>query len=261
MTAGQMTMIERLEACWQLVNDYRVLLKGALEAGGQTQDPPAQMLFRACAHADATLRAMSLLLPKELGTQAAALCRGFYELAVRVLWASREPDGWARLEAEEVQKVRKEVGHLEELPDSVAPRVEVVRLRNAVLKAADDSCKRADKADKPYKRSPRIQDMLRSIDKQDAANSEKQGRCNLHQAQYGLVYGLLCRSVHARISALTNDTADARARHATPVAILATLGLLRAICYVAPEGAEEEIEKIRAQIAPLLEGCRDAPVC
>jgi hypothetical protein len=55
------------------------------------------LLARSLRHGANTATAAGVLLASGLPTQAFAVTRGFVELSTRILWASREPQGWKRL--------------------------------------------------------------------------------------------------------------------------------------------------------------------
>ena len=95
--------IQKLRSCIDLLDQYEKPLRESLEGGGQMEEPPAVMLLRGFAFGRATLKAMVAVADggdEACGVCLPTLCRPFYELAVKVLWASREPDGWERIQAQ-----------------------------------------------------------------------------------------------------------------------------------------------------------------
>ena len=98
-------LVAILNECEDRLEEHRVLLKDALEKGGQQDEPQATMLMRIMEFGLQTIKAVHLLVTTDVSNAllACTLTRAFFEAAVRILWASRSLPGaqnlWARLQA------------------------------------------------------------------------------------------------------------------------------------------------------------------
>lgn len=95
--------IRKLTSCIDLLDLYEKPLLESLHAGSQLDQPPAVMLTRAYTFGRTTIRSMVTLAKEpdvDYSVCAPTLCRPYYELAMRILWASRTNDGWQRLQAD-----------------------------------------------------------------------------------------------------------------------------------------------------------------
>lgn len=100
-----MNIVERLETLIRLLEGCRSIFTEKVEQSHQENDPPAIAFQRAFPFGANTLRSTVLLLKQRKDyLSGITLVRGFFELAMRLFWASREPSGWNRLQVYYVEQ-------------------------------------------------------------------------------------------------------------------------------------------------------------
>jgi len=207
------------------------------------------MLQRGFDFAQKTLSAINVLLKYNnyaLLTQ--ILCRPYYELAIRLLWASRETDGWECLQAycaNEDKKWAQEALKLTNQNDHAKYILErserVLALRNADGKS--------------YKTNLKIPEMLRMIKEKDCEQGILQQDSIIDIFEYAYVYRGMCRASHSHLSTIGPIDTSVLVKQTIYFTGLSTFALLRAYCYFAEKDKNKEIETIWKKIAHIFELC------
>ncbi len=197
---------------------YEMALRESLEDGGQTQEPPAIMLLRAFAFGRITLNGMLAVVEwdGDCGACAATLCRPFYKLATRLLWASREPDGWHRLVVMWARQSRA-------WSQDAVKHSDLGPLPQLILDRANDTLDRAAADD--LEGAPNMQRTLTDIesrDRDDGVRGEWAGY------QYTGLWRSMSMSVHSQMSIIVRAS-DTLRELGTGTAVVATFALLRAM--------------------------------
>lgn len=246
-----MNAIERLAACDRLLEHCGGLLGGSLREGNQQDEPPALILQRAFAYGRQDLAALIQMIQKGEGYALflAPIARPFYELAARVLWATREPSGWQRLQAHWAEADKKWATEMKD--DS-----ELGDHAKLVLARADEVLKRTDATGQPFRPAPNLQQTLTDIERHNTGGGAKTP-VGFAAYEYANVYRLLCRPAHAHITTIGQVKPDRLLHQAVVVAVLAVRSLLHACCHVASSTKEDDIEDCDVQIVPLIKGTRD----
>ncbi len=244
MIAKYVTIIDQ---CCELLIRYQKLLSDALAKGGQQDDPPAVMLLRTLDFGLRTGRGMKLLVLADPANAllACSLLRGFFESAVRVLWASRTlpsaDNPWSLLQKHWATEDLKWAEDAKHFP-SLAEHAECIRkCRQEVLDRTDGEKLRLQ-----------IMQMLRDIQEADVAEELMDVGCRDAEFAYGNVYRLLCQPAHGHPVAIGNQKTDAWVRRASVGFVMATSWALQACCHVAAKDPKAEIDGVTKQLIDLL---------
>lgn len=243
----------KLRSCIDLLDLYEKPLRDSLEDGGQTQDPPAVMLLRGFAFGRATLKAMIAVADQddECGVCMPTLCRPFYELAVRVLWASRDPDGWQRLQKHCANEDRKWAKRAVDLPSWA-------EYARRVLDNAESVLDRTDGDGNPYSNPPPMDQTLEQVEHRDIACGIKTEEGSA-RFEYANLWQMMCGTAHAHLVQIARPP-EAHTRIAVSGAAVATFALLRAVAVItAPDlqGLNETVEVMGQHINGILKGEAD----
>lgn len=242
----------QLECCIQMLDCWETPLRACLAAGKQLDDQPAVMLTRAFDFGRTSLRAMVVLTNQDaaFGVCLPTLCRPFYELASRLLWASREPNGWHRLAVVWMTERRIWAREAAKMPPTSDHASKILGDAERWLTVHDP-----DGA--LYKRRPSMESALRDVEKRDIEDGIKEDRTEGSDAafQYTNAWRSMCRTAHAHISSIASSPGG-HSRVAVTAAIIATFDLLRAVAVItAPQGERRErIESLVALVVKILEG-------
>ncbi len=249
---------QKLRSYIDLLNLYEKPLRESLEDGGQTEDPPAVMLLRAFAFGRATLKAMIAVADQgdqECGVCLPTLCRPFYELTVRVLWASRQPDGWQRLQAYCANEDKKWAKRAVEIPSWA-------EYAQPVLDNAKSVLDRTDAKGKCYRLAPDMAETLQQVEQHDIDCGIKSGGKGSALFEYANLWQMMCGTAHAHVVRIARSP-EAHTLIALSGAVVATFAMLRATAVVtAPDadGLNHAVEVMGRQINGILKGETD-PGC
>lgn len=247
-----MNAAERIEALARLLHTYGRALAESVQRSGQENDPPAIAFQRAFDFGRGTLRSAALLLNKRrehLG--AITLVRGFYELAMRMLWSSREPAGWQRFQ---VYYVRQDKVWAEE----AKAHPQFTRIAEHLCQLADPILSRTDPAGKPYDPMPgNLETVLADNEKRDVKEGELTAIGPGKPFQYTHVYRMMCRPAHGNVFPLTDEFPKPDLRHLVIGSGYATFALLRAACAVGAADEKAELESYGKQIIDTISGSRE----
>ena len=231
----------KLRGCKRILDQYEKELRALLDSTKETAEPQAVCFWRTFAFGRTTMSAMIVLREdnEDYAICTSTLCRPFFEIANRLLWATCVPDGWERLMAYWAKEDRKWANGLVEVKSLVA---EAKRFRNqadAVL-----SRKRADGS--AYDPAPGFETILLGIAAAETRDGVLDGHSTpLGKKLYAEVYRSLCRPSHAHISSMA-DSPETHERIAVGGAQVATLALLRAAIrfVVLPVDVKKTIEEM-----------------
>lgn len=245
-----MNAVDRLDVCIALVHDYHERFVSAVKAGRLSDEPPAIALDRAMRFGERAICTVKLLLEtSESAILASILCRSYYELSVRLLWASREPGGWHRLIAYYANEELKWAREAESFPGT-AGHAKIIRAEKEKI------LDRTDADGNPYEPAPNIAQTLRDV----AKHTQRDGDVDDLDPQYEYtnVYRALCRNSHAHLIAIGDRVPPHVHLRTSVISIaIATLALLRAVCYCGSDDEESQISSIRERIKRVLIGCSD----
>lgn len=241
--------IQKLRSCIDLLADYERLLREILEDGGQMEEPPAVMLLRAFGFGRATLKAMAVVgdQDEECAVCVPTLCRPFYEVSVRVLWASRDPDGWQRLQTHCAAEERKWAQRAVSLPSWA-------EYAQAVRDNADAVLSRTDGDGNRYGNPPHIEQTLQQIEQRDIDCGIKTGEKGFALFEYANLWQKMCATAHGHLVEIARSP-ETHMRVAVNAAGVASFALLRATAVVtAPDaqGLNQAVEVMGQQINEIL---------
>ena len=246
--------IQKLRLCLDLLDLHEKPLRESLEAGAQMEEPPAIMLLRGFALGRATLKAMAAVAEAddECGVCLPTLCRPAYELAAKLLWASREPGGWQRLQAHCANEDKKWARRAMDIPSSA-------ECAQPVLDNAERVLSRTDSDGKPYRNPPPMDQTLKQIERCDIANGLKTEGESSAAFEYAILWQMMCRNAHGHLVHISRPF-ETHTRIGIIGAVVATFALLRAMAVVtAPDlkGLNGTVELLAQQTNKILKGETD----
>lgn len=232
----------------KLLAKYALLFSQALKKGGQANDVPALMIKYALAFGQNTIKAIEILMREHISTVlACTLCRPYYELAMRLLWAAREPYGWQRLQAylaTEDLKWAKEAVNMPEIAEHA----------QQVLARSQEVLSRTDPRGKSYSPAPGLQQILMDIEKRDISEGIRPVGGNIAAYEYTNIYRVICRPAHAHMQAISLHPASFWGPTVF-AAGTATFALLRTVCYTSSEDLSKQIKDLDLHIATISKKC------
>lgn len=247
-----MNAVERIENCRSILDARWKAVHDTIEKEGQANEPPGIMLERGVIFARNSLFSVARLIddPKSV-FQAGTICRSYFELAVRLLWASRQPNGWHSLQAYWAQENKRFSKHALDYDPKDKRALDT-------QKRAEEVLSRRDGKGRPYSPSPNIRVAIMQIGKTNV--SQGTGGFDERSAkwQYAYLYVVLSRHVHAHMTGIHVPDPDMVLNIATLTAIYATFLLLQAIIHVSGNDLDDirsEIQILNDEIAPLLQNC------
>ena len=206
-----------------------------------------------------TVEAMIVLAERndEYGVCAPTLCRPFYELATRLLWAARAPDGWQRLLVSWFKQNLKWADRLVGLPMPIT-----VQTAEQLRDQAREGLSRKDQGGNAYKAAPDMWETLRQIEQEDVRDGVLQEGQKIAERRYAQAWIMLCRPAHGHVGAIDIPPG----LHLPPTAAAAsaaTFALLSAAFYehIRPTKdaaeAEREAEIIAERFGKAMQGETD----
>lgn len=245
-----MNAVERLGELITVLEKCGGVLCERVNGAGQQDDPPAIAFRRAFDFGCSTLRSAALVLrARHDYLSSITLVRGFFELAMRMFWASREPSGWQRFQ---VYYVGQDKTWAVEARASDGWR----ELADRILTIADDILGRLGPNGKPYESMPRN---LGQIMQDNEDRDIREGQIDERPAggarfQYTQVYRMMCRPAHGNVFPLMVECPKPDLRHLVIGAGLAVSALLRATCVVAADDEQTESEATTKQVLDIIAG-------
>ena len=236
-----------LADCAELVRGYEHWLSELCEQHGVASDFPALALNSAFRFGPQSLEAMSLLFERRhFGWQAAMICRGLYEISTRLLWASREDNGWRRLQ---VHWAKEEVRFLK-------PMKEVPRFREAIgleLAELNGVIQQEDTDGKALTGAPVMWDTIQAIDEMDRREKVQVVSSDFCFKEYVLAWKSLCLAVHAHPNWIERmHREEAFDKQVVRAAVLGVRNLLRAFCHCFPDAhMREQLGLVESEVAKL----------
>ena len=191
-----------LDDCAVLLDDYSKTFPRPGGGGGAAVDFADQTLWLAKDHGLRTIRGMNRLLRdgEENAVSDAVLLRPFYELSVRLLWASREVEGWQRLEFYFANESRKWENACKNSRDA-----RLVKLGGDLLQRRQEreGKKWRDASGNAIKPAPsNMEQVINEVTKHDPSNGlaikENAGR-----VIYTVFYRVICGPSHGHVEPLT----------------------------------------------------------
>ena len=162
--------------------------------------------------------------PAPSGIVVLSICRPYYEISTRVLWASRGTGHWQRLQRYYANENLRWAKHAEVIP-SLKKHAERVRV------AASEILDRTDEHGRHFKNTPDMLQMLKEIEASDVTTGIKKTEDSFASFEYVVLWQIMCRSVHAHMSTIDVPT-EVHLYWAAHAAATATLALARAIAVV-----------------------------
>ena len=237
------SIIDTVNQLRNLLEEYNALMLTALAKGDQENDPPALMLQRGFKFAQSTLCAVALLAQArdgEYGLQACTLSRPLFEIAARLLWATRADDGWERLQYYWADEDRKWAQGMRNHSSSNVQHLDnLLNNRREILNRHNEQ---------NVQSPPNIEQTLQEIEQHDIADELVAGGKKLGKLHYDMIYRSLCRPAHGHISALGVADAQGLWSYSRYGIILGSGWVIEAICHVGPENPRAEIEKLVERI-------------
>ncbi len=169
-----------LDECAALVEEY---FGASPQPDYTTAGFSSRIVWLARDHGLRTIHSINRLLCDDDGNivLGCVLLRPLYELAIRLLWASRKADGWQRLEFYHANEMRKWAEEFKVLQNPAIVKKGEELVQQHQQEAAH---KWRDALGKPIKPAPSILDVLKDIEEQDVAlrsvNWQEFGTTYLH---------------------------------------------------------------------------------
>lgn len=233
---------EALDSFLRFLDSHASLFFEAAEAGKQTDEVPVLMLRRTYDLARKTLEALKTHLTEGHGPFLACdLCRPLYELAFRVLWASREEYGWERLQVWLARQDKKWAQEALGMPEFADHAKEIMEQSNEVL-SRTDSCGETLKA------APDLKTMLKQIEDRDVETGLRSVKTGQADFEYTNIYRILCRPAHAHLGALSALRTEAFLAVVVFACGNAIFALARAMAHVGAREPEKEIQILASDI-------------
>ncbi|MHC4064182.1 MAG: DUF5677 domain-containing protein [Planctomycetota bacterium] len=192
------------------------------------------MLGQALSFARTTTQAIQEQLEKDRIPQADILLRSLFETAIRYLYASREPDGWQRLQADAASKDLRWAQKATERPELAPEAQELLKNEQWLARA------------KEGKELPDVREMLRTIDRR---LREDEGKADKPESVFGeysyfTVYGIMSRPVHGHILALSSHANEATISSISAATIQSAFMLVRAVHYAMHWDSKQVYQKV-----------------
>ncbi len=224
----------------------------SLHLGGQSEDVPAVMLTRGFDFGRSTLLGMISLIENgpSMWICVPTVCRPFFELSAKLLWAAREPDGWVRLQADTANEQIKWARDVERFK----PFAVYARRMHTKLSAVTEQRSLEGKSELPNLRM-----LLGEIEAKDRDGGIGTLRSDFALFQYAMMYRLMCGPAHGHLVWIAKK-GDLHLTIAVSAAIASTYALLRAVAAVfshTPESCRELVEIIGTKINKILQGTSD----
>ena len=238
---------KKLRSCIDLLDLYGTSLWKSLEDGGQAMEPPAVAILRAFAFGRATLKAIIVVADQgdeECGVCLPTLCRPFFELAVRVLWASRQPDGWERLQRHYAEQDEKWAKRAVEIPAWA-------NYARPFLANAKNVLGRTDIKGNSYTPAPTMVQSLQQVEKHDVDFGFKTRQEDVVWFEYAHLWRVMCGTAHAHVVQIARSPA-AHTRIAVGGALVATFALLRATAVFTAPDKEGIIEAVGLMVKKMI---------
>jgi hypothetical protein len=191
-----------LDDCAALLDEYTSAFPRPGSDGVAAMDFADRTLWLAKDHGLRTIRGMNRLLRdgEENAVLTCALLRPFYELSVRLLWASREVDGWQRLEFYFEDETRRWENACKDSRDA-----RLVKLGGDLLhrRQEREGNKWRDASGNAIKPAPRNMDqVINEVTKHDPSNGLAIKE-NAGPVMYTVFYRVICGPSHGHVEALT----------------------------------------------------------
>lgn len=243
--------LRQLRSCVQLLNTFEKRIIESLKDGEQADDPQAVMICRGLAFGRTTLETM--IGVAQLGEQhwvcLSTLCRPLFEVASKLLWASRKKHGWHRLQSDSARPVltwareAKVFDTLKEYASSMEARMTEI-------------LSRTDSVGARFVRLPNMKQILEDIEKDDRRSGFGDTDTKSAAFQYTNLYRKMCFPVHGHIVAIAGDPSS----HLTisvKAAVVGTFSLLRLVAVVGSpdlEALKKAVATIGEKIVAILKG-------
>lgn len=240
------TAIAALTDCRSNLAEHAAIMKQAVGAGDQQAEPPAIMFQRAFDFGLQAIDAIIRLLGdgEQYALHACTLCRPFYETAVRLLWASRTPDGWQRLQAYYANEDRKWADEARRISSTAEIAASTRQHREEILE-------RTDETGEKFCIAPGMQQLLRDVVKHDMIEGIREESDRSADFDYTNVYRFLCKAAHGHMTSLGRPAS--LLRHAKYGTIMAIWCLLQAQCHVGAKDFSKEIDVIGKKLMKIIE--------
>jgi len=245
--------LARLKDCQGILAEYQGALREGLRLSEQEDDVPAVMLQRAFDFGVRTISAALVLMQDgdRHSVFVSIVCRPFYELSTRLLWATRAPGGWQRLQAYWASEDMKWAREAETMPPLDAHARAVGAARQEVLA-------RTDPGGEVYSPAPVVQQLLQEIQAHDLAEGIQDRGSDAAAFNYANVYRILCRGAHAHMAAIAPEKPEAVVLHAATAVVLATWMLVQAFLHVAAADPKKEIEVVGRRFIEIMRKTQEA---
>ena len=188
---------------------------------------------------------------------ACTLLRSFYELSIRLLWASREPDGWRRLEVYFATEIKKWANDCKDLPNpDVTELASKLLQRHQEVQEVENWKDSSGNAVKP---APKIWQILEEIVGHDVQCAPSIVQTGLGKHMYVIFYRILCRASHAHIEAIGGAFNGMYSSYARFGALLAATAYLTAFIHHTSQSPDTDVSTMLVIFGPLLQRCAGAP--
>ncbi len=171
---------------------------------GKPEHPKIITLWLAMDHGLRTIRSMSRILKNDENdvVLACILLRPFFELSVRLLWASCETDGWIRLFASYTNESKKWADGLKKISVPGIDKKAIDKIADNELQECQEFANCKDSRGIPIKKAP---DFRKFLDDLDIENNPLRVHGNWGRVHYVLLYQMLCHASHTHIKTLTRE--------------------------------------------------------
>jgi hypothetical protein len=215
------------------------------------------MIFTGIGFADETYSILKHVLNGGSDVLCATLVRPVFEMSIHLLWATGEPDGWARLQKSWALRKDKWI-------KAAAPYPESKPLADSFRPKVESVLRRLDAHGKEFRNAPNVREMLEQIDKHDGARGMSTP-CDNWAAQYPGVYQILCGPSHADLMDIGKLKAGRFEKMVVTAVMAATWALLRVCCdvmyFADPNEKARRTKAAGDEYATLIEAADSAHSC
>lgn len=224
----------------KMISDCRTRMAEARAQGARIEPPVGLMLERGLDFTCDTLKAIREQYARSRIPQSEILLRALFEVSVSLLWASRERDGWKRLQADAAITDRTWAEKARSHPDHAATAKAVLA---DPIRAA---CAKNGKA------LPNMRQMLQAIsDRDQAAAVSGQANTDLGDYLYYAIYGLLSRTTHGHLVAIKRQIAvQTKTAYLRTGVVICVLFTIRAVYHAFGWDVEPLYRRVARMMRP-----------
>lgn len=239
--------IRQIKRCISLLDHFDKPVQHSLTLGEQNDDPPAIMLTRCIAFGRNTLTGMLSLIEGDSCSWVClpSICRPYFELSNKLLWASRRTDGWLRLQVDAADQELKLVRDLTALPSfAILAETKSSKLSRFIESTRSEGAQQL----------PAFNLILDEIEKRDRDCGLTDGSDRNALFQYACLYRIMSGTVHGNVVSIAKQP-EYHLTIGVNAAIMGTFAALRATCVIFCESdshRKSSVEQIAEKVMTVM---------